>query len=118
MNLVFQLFVPSYQAFCHLDTFELLENVHLLLQLFDELRVAAPDIQLGYSVVLSLLVPLLLREVTDTPGACSLPSSRSVKADQSNSNGNVNLPFPFPLEGLGCGDMFGFLCVKAAPFGQ
>jgi hypothetical protein len=114
MNLVFQLLVTSYQAFCHLNAFEFLENVHLLLQLFDELLVAAPDILLGYSVVLSLLVPLLLREVTDTPGACSFPSPRSAKAGQENSNGNANVPFPFPLDGFGCGDMFRssvFACV-------
>jgi hypothetical protein len=106
VHLVLQVLVPSHKSFHHLDSVQFAEEFHFLLELLDQLLVAAPDILLRYSVVLPFLVALLLREVADAPGAC--PCTLSQHSDVILGMGVQGVavvlrdsPFPFPLAGLG-----------------
>ena len=98
MHLVFQLSVPPHQSFHHFDSVQLPEHVHLVLQLLDQLPGAAPNVLLCYPVVLSFLIALLLREVTDAPGAYMI---RVNNGRVMRKQDTANSPFPFPVDDLG-----------------
>jgi hypothetical protein len=99
---VLQFLVLSQHLLDPVDLLQSPELCHLSLKVLNQLLVAPPDILLRYPVILPFLGPLLLRQVANTPRACSdkflgLATIGSNRTSPHYNDGTMVVPMYRPL---------------------